>query len=81
MLLNVLKRAAVLFLTVAGVSTAAVAALAWYHVRIACPANFVCYLRMQPTGDWLAPFAVAAVGFAVCLLVSLLSVKLGRSPK
>jgi hypothetical protein len=86
MLLKVLKRTLVLFLALTGISAAAIGVLVWYHVRIAnsCPSDgllsgepVTCFYRVQPTGDWLSAFGVLAIGFAICLLASWLSFKLG----
>jgi hypothetical protein len=87
MLLKILKRTLVLFLALAGISAAAIGALVWYHLRIAnpCPDGLLngepvtCFYRVQPTGEWLSLIVLIVGGFAVCLLVSWLSLKLGRS--
>ena len=87
MLLKVLKRALVLFLALAGITGAAIGAIVWYHIRIAnpCPADgllngepVTCFYRVQPTGDWFSAIGALAIGFAVCLAISWLSVRLGR---
>jgi hypothetical protein len=38
-----------------------------------------CFYRVQPTGEWLLLLALIAAGFAFCLLVSWLSLKLGKT--
>jgi hypothetical protein len=87
MLLKVLKRTLILFLALAGLLAAAIGALVWYHVRIAnpCPSDgllngepVTCFYRLQPTGNWLSLVVFIVAGLAVCLLVSWLSLKLGR---
>jgi hypothetical protein len=87
MLLKILQRALILFVTLVCISAAAVGALVLYHLRIAnlCPANgllngepVTCFYRVQPTGDWFSAFGALAIGFAVCLAISWLSVRLGR---
>jgi hypothetical protein len=88
MLLKILKRALLLFLGLVAISAAAIGGLVWYHVRIAnpCPADgllngepVTCFYRVQPTGDWVSAFGAFAIGFVICLLISWLSFKRGRS--
>ena len=87
MLLKVIKRALAFYLTLIGVSVAAIGALLWYHLRLAnpCPVSAplsgdpaTCFYRIQPTGDWQSAFVVLVGGLAVCLLISWLSFKFGR---
>jgi hypothetical protein len=87
MLLKLLKRALILFVTLVGIMAAAIGALVWYHLQIAnpCPTDgllngepVTCFYRVQPTGDWFSVIGALAIGFAVCLAISWLSVRLGR---
>ncbi|HUH91163.1 MAG TPA: hypothetical protein VLZ76_10985 [Lysobacter sp.] len=68
MLLKVLKRALVLFLTLIGVSTAVIGALLRHHIRLAnpCPTNdpfnsepVTCFYQVQSIGDWLSALLFA----------------------
>lgn len=87
-MLKILKRTLILFLALTGTLAAAIGALIWYHVQIAnpCPSDelfngkpVTCFYRVQPTGEWWSLLVFIATGFAFCLLVSWLSLKLGKT--